>query len=447
VTRPNKADNVNMGEKAFQTLHRKGAFRRRSVRIVIWIVLVLVLFGGGLWGFVWWFDRPLNMIETHLESGEFDEALSLSRRFLRENPNDIRGQMLEVRSLVGLNRFDAAEEIVLRIIREVGGFPKTVPNLRAVAEILIYRKQWSRAEGFLQELLEIAPDDPDALNKITITRTRFGDFTAAMTSAKRYARIPGHEARGFFLVATIYHDTGRGREAIDAWKTALMLNPELKDMQVPPNEFLYNYGDGLLSEGQAEEAIGVLERSVALRETAEAYVTLGNAYLQSQKPHDAERSWRRAVDLDPLNVKAREELAQRALKEGDSRKAIEWMQPLIRSNRYRGQGAYLLMRAYAFLNDEAESQRWRKTALSMRSREARENLINQVLRDLPDAFWSRFVRAHRFASSGNWAQARAMVDDLMKSHPEQPLLKELDRAIRNRGGLPSLDRIPINAEH
>lgn len=423
--------------------HVRPARRRIALRALLLLAMACVLAAVCLGIAVWWSDRPLRAIESHLQQEEFDQALALSKEFLREHPGDLRAEVLQARAYVGQRRFEEADRLFSGIVHSLGGLPPTEPNLRAYADTLLYFQRWSDAEAVLGQLLELSDDDADALYKLTVARTRMGKFEAALRSARRYAALPGHEGEGYVLIATIHHDTGRLADAVAAWEKVVAANPKCEGLKLSPGEALFMFGRALLSAGKAQRAVQILERSVSLREAGEAYAALGTAYLQVGRSADAERAWKRALDFDADDVEAREQLANAALRRRRPAEAADWMQPLVSRGTLRSSGAYLLQRAATMRKDAEAAEQWRKRAESLRKAEKLKGTIDQMLRDFPDSFWSRFVRAHRFARAGNLHEARALVNELLRQDPDEPLLKELAAALRGAGPLPSLQRLPI----
>jgi Flp pilus assembly protein TadD len=53
------------------------------------------------------------------------------------------------------------------------------------------------------------------------------------------------------------------------------------------------------------------------------------------------------------------------------------------------------------------------------------------------------ARAHGFAAQGNWQQAADMINELARETPQDSFVQELAAAIRQRGPLPSIDRMPL----
>jgi Flp pilus assembly protein TadD len=72
---------------------------------------------------------------------------------------------------------------------------------------------------------------------------------------------------------------------------------------------LYRSGTRALDRGETQRAIQDLERAAALvPEASEVQNHLGLAYAAAARPADAERAFRRALELDCDNAAARENL-------------------------------------------------------------------------------------------------------------------------------------------
>ncbi len=61
----------------------------------------------------------------------------------------------------------------------------------------------------------------------------------------------------------------------------------------------------------------------------------------------------------------------------------------------------------------------------------------------PHSFWANVARAHRFAALGNWQQAEDMLNELAREAPQDAFVQDLAAAVRKRGDLPPLERLPV----
>ena len=86
---------------------------------------------------------------------------------------------------------------------------------------------------------------------------------------------------------------------------------------------------------------------------------------------------------------------------------------------------------------------WAARAHSLRQREKKIEALEQGLRDTPHSYWSRCLRAHRFASEGNFSQALVLTETLLTERPDDPFVRELSDAIRFHRPLPPLESMPF----
>jgi Flp pilus assembly protein TadD len=83
---------------------------------------------------------------------------------------------------------------------------------------------------------------------------------------------------------------------------------------------LYHSGTAALDAGQPERAIADLERAGELApEASEVQNHLGLAYAAAGRPGDAERAFRRAVELDCDNAAAQENLRAAELRSAEAK--------------------------------------------------------------------------------------------------------------------------------
>jgi tetratricopeptide (TPR) repeat protein len=425
-----------MSEKsATKSVAREGRSRLRSVKLLL---IASGLMGSVIWGVLWWNDQPFAEIESHLQNGEFGRAMTSIDAYRRERGSSTRLIILRARALTGLGRWPEAVQIFGRV------GPDNVAAYRAFADALLHLERWSVAEGVLQILLELTGDEQDALHELTICRMKLGRIDEALESALRSAAISGNEGRGNVLVGKIHQTQNNNRLTIESWKRVLQIHPDANGLQVSPGEFTVMYGSALLDAGQPEEAVLMLRRSVKLRPHAETFVLIGKACIQLNRKPEAIAAWKQAVALDRLNRESREELANAALQRSAPREAVDWLSPLVEGNVEHSSTAYILQRTYSLLKDDKLSSHWQQRVKELRFIETRNAAIEHSLVEAPHSYWSRFIRAHRFATAGNWSEAEFLVNGLLQDDASVRLLQDLAKAVRTHGRPPSLDRLPID---
>jgi tetratricopeptide (TPR) repeat protein len=413
---------------------------KRNRTLSFWVVrftLIAVVSVAIVFGVVWWRDRPLVEAESSLEKGDAKYAHYLLAKYLTSHPHHQRALALQARVQVALGNPEAA----IALFDQAGG--STVEDLSAWARAYLMTEQWSLAILLLERVVQREPENADALYELTACRVRLGSFEDALASAKRFARMPGHEARGHMFMGAILHDLGKSAEALEAYEAVLKHNPAADQLQVPAADFFLQYGQTLLRTGKPAEALDPLKRSAAARESPEVLYELGNAAMQLQRPEDAVVAWKRAVTLDERHLESREALARAALQQGQAEQALEWLSPIAETDLTL-EAAYLRERAARVLGNEEDVKRWQGLAAKLRTKQEFNAEIENLLRDSPESFWSRVVRAHRFAEQGNWQQAELFVDVLLQEAPGEPFVIELASAIHRRRDIPPLQSLPIN---
>ena len=404
---------------------------------LIRVLLVLSAAAACTWVALYWQDRPLAEVERTLATGDVKRALSLVNYYLSSHPTHGRALALKGRVLVAMERADEAA----KLYEENGA--ETADDLHAWAKAYLLRQQWSRAYPVLAEVLKRRPTDPDAMYEYATCRIRLGLLDDALDTAEQLTALPGQEARGWLMQAAIYNDLENYERSTQAYEKALVYSPDALNLQLPPDEVFLQYGSVFLSWGKPAEASELLQRSVAARPTATAFVELGKAFSQTGRAQAAAEAWKQAVKLAPESRAAREALATASLEERDVESAKKWLAPLVKSGDLRSTTAYVLQRVATMAGDRKEAAQWTQAAEKLRRSEQLDSTIEQILLRTPKSYWSNVIRAHRFATAGNWAQARDMINELSSDDPKDDFVRRLRDAIEKRGTLPPLDELPI----
>ena len=412
-------------------------FFRTPLRKLLALVVAIAAALGGVVAWQWWQEGPLRDAEAALARGQAPRALALAEYYLDLHPGSERAEADRARALSELGRADEAIEIYKRI------GAATIDELRAWARAHMVRSEWSRAAPLLQQCLRLRPTDADALYELTTCRTRLGLLTEAMESAERFTALPGQGARGNILLGAIQADRSNPDEAILAYQRAEALAPDGLGLQLPPEEFFEQFGTLLLNQGRDAEAIPLFERSLAARPTPSSHHLLGKALARTGDLEGARRNWNAAIELDPAGVTPREELANLELVAGDAMAAREWLTPLEGLAEQRFESAYLFQRLAALEKDDAAFATRKEKADVLRDRQQLITSLEQLMASSPGSYWAQVVRAHKFATLGNRAQAADLINGIERTDDEDPFVTELREAVLRNGPLPALERVPL----
>ncbi|MBC7859932.1 MAG: glycosyltransferase family protein [Burkholderiaceae bacterium] len=182
------------------------------------------------------------------------------------------------------------------------------------------------------EILEVEPNNFDALHLLGVYALQSGDAQAACDLIGRAVEVDPNEALAFSNLGVARQRMRRFDDALRAYQSALRINPEhqaalsncgstLQEMQrhgeaiafferalrVKPDyaEALSNLGNSLIALKRPEEALIVLDRALELNQAyVAALFNRANALQYLNRPDEAILSYRRALLIDPGHVDA-----------------------------------------------------------------------------------------------------------------------------------------------
>jgi tetratricopeptide (TPR) repeat protein len=423
--------------------HVRGTRAARRIRRPSWVslvrglIIVTLLTCGAIAFVLWWEDRPLEAIEQALVRKDFQVAIDLADSYLKEYPRRSLAIEQKGRALAGLGRWEEAGQLFDRFGAE------SPAARRAWSQALLHAERWTEALPLLTFLSASSPHDGDLLHELAACQARLGYFPESIQSAQRLVELPGNDRRGRLLLGMLQYRHGNNRLALEAWQPLLEHDPERGDLQVTGAELRFAAGRAMLNDGRPGDALLQLKRAVELDPSADACNALAETDEGLGMRDAAVALWRRVLDLYPESQSAREGLARDALERRSPEEARRWLEPLLVRNDLRSSTAFLAQRAARLGGDRDEATKWETRANALRSEERHRDALDQLVRDAPQAFWSRCVRAHRFASEGNLIQALILTEELFSQQPDEPFIREMADALRRQKPLPSLDRIPV----
>lgn len=429
-----------IGRTANRSTNRDAARRMRPAprkRLLTGICCIAVVTAGAIALALWWEERPLRAIEQSLARKEYAQALDLSNDYLKEFPSHVQAIDQKARALAGLERWSDADRLFERFGAD------SFASQRAWSQALLHEERWTEALPLLSQLDKQFPDDGEILHELCACEAKLGYFDEAVAAAGRLMQISGHVRRGRLLLGILHYKRGNNRLAIDAWKPLVDQGSDLSDLQTSAAEFLLSYGRAQIDDGRPAEAIEHLRRAVEIDPSPEVRNTLAEACDALGDRPAAVAQWQEVVAHSPLNRAAREGLARTALENRSPDEARRWLEPLLTQDELHSSTAFLAQRTETLMGNKAAAATWAARANSLRDSEKRIAALEQSLRDTPRSFWSRCIRAHRFASEGNPAQALVLAEELLKQNPEQTFVQQLADALRNRKPLPPLEMIPF----
>ena len=186
----------------------------------------------------------------------------------------------------------------------LGAAPKTprdrVRIVQATAELL--REDGRAAEAFdvVDAGLAAQPDEPQLLYDRAMLGERLGRLDRMESDLRRLIVLRPNHAHAYNALGYTFAERNiRLDEARTLIERAVQLAPE--DPQI-----LDSMGWVAFRQGNAEEALGWLQRAWAIREDAEVGAHLGEVLWRLGRTEEAYKVWRQAIGRDPSNTLLRE---------------------------------------------------------------------------------------------------------------------------------------------
>jgi len=281
------------------------------------------------------FDRAMS--EFH--AGNYSSAAALFSEADATAPGRTDALLYEAKSLVSLQNFPGAEKALRTYTGSHAnssdalyllGFVLNREN-RAAESLAIYTKAAAittptsddlKIVGLDYILLNDYPDgikwleksvsfdstNKDAwyfLGRAYYTKARLADAHRAF---QKVLNLDPRNVRAEDNIGLIYETSGDTAAAIDAYRNAIAW--QTNDLK-PSEQPYVNLGNLLMEQGQTEEALGLLEKAVAIApKSAYCHLTLGENYRKAGRLKDARHELEEATQLDPENAVAHYQLGR-----------------------------------------------------------------------------------------------------------------------------------------
>jgi serine/threonine protein kinase len=171
---------------------------------------------------------------------------------------------------------------------------RLVPVHIAMGEVYRETGELDKALSEFHRALDEDPSAIDAAYRIGETYEAQGKLTEAEAALKSVVnRRPGYWA-GYSGLGAFYYRHGQFANAAAQFQAMIDLQPD--------NSMGYhNLGGVYIAMARYDDAITVLKRGLALKETSRAWNNLGSAYMYLSRYPEAVDAMKRATELDPHN--------------------------------------------------------------------------------------------------------------------------------------------------
>jgi len=208
----------------------------------------------------------------------------------------------------------------------------------------------TKADEATQKLLAAFPDDPDVL------------FTAGQLYGRlssevnlKLMKVAPNSPRTYQLMASVSAAEGNWKGAIDAYRKALRLEPNLQGahLQIAVLTLMHSPDPNAWHQAVAE----LNEELKIDPASAEAEYEIGEAYRKHDQLEPAVAAFRKALDRDPNAVPARLGLAKALRQLGRKPEALAALQPARESAPDDPDVHFVLAQLYRDLGQAAEAQK------------------------------------------------------------------------------------------
>ncbi len=174
-----------------------------------------------------------------------------------------------------------------------GWFVPTLPEALSLAQQALDSGDHARAQFIYQQILQAAPDEPNALNGLGVLALHADRLDEAEGYLRRAIVASPREASLLGNLSELHRRRGRADEAIACCRQALEWAPNWPLLHS-------NLGVLLKQQEQFEPAVASFRRALELNPNlAEVHYNLANTFVNLDRLDLAEASFRRALELTP----------------------------------------------------------------------------------------------------------------------------------------------------
>lgn len=257
---------------------RRRAGRVRS--ILLRFLGLLLLIGGGSAYF--WLPGyrldPVRQARDAYARGDWQQAWTIARDYLRTRPNDADALRLLARAGGRLGRTDSTRTIYKE---RVGTENMEAEDYYVLSRGFLAENQVDRAITVMEAGLASDPRHPELLQELARLYAQQDDLLKATRLAERLATIPGLEARGELLVGVLKAEQSDPAGTAEHLSRALERDPLLKEAPTTPAKARKLLARSELQLGRQERARNALKPVLDAGADPEASWLLSRAHLQA----------------------------------------------------------------------------------------------------------------------------------------------------------------------
>lgn len=242
----------------------------------------------------------------YVEQGHVKKAMELYVKVLAANPTDIEVLLILGHICVSLKKFEDAKVFYNKVIELE---PWNLDAREMLDELMKGQRtevgsQWV---GIKEEALGKADflDTPDKMYQDVQKMLNSGEENEAVSALERLLKAYPDYAIAHNDLGVLCYNRNNKEEALHHYEKAVQLEPNNDIFQKNLGDFYY------VESGRMEEALGIYLKILTANPTdIETLLIMGHICVSLKKIGDAKVFYNRALELEPWNVDARENLDQ-----------------------------------------------------------------------------------------------------------------------------------------
>ena len=247
------------------------------------------------------FDKASALFQQR----HWEQAAAAFAEVERHQPNQTDALLFQGKSLVNLNRFDDAAE-VLQAYREA--HPKSEDADYLLAYVRFRQNRPKDSLELMHAASSLKPPSADDLKIGALDYVLMGDYLDAGRYLEEAVRMAPENAEARYHLGRVRYQQNRFDEAIKSFQEVLRLEPNNVKAQD-------NLGLCLEAKNQMEDAIAAYQKAIEmdkknLRQSAQPYLDLGALLVKTNQSEEGISHLLKAAEIDPRLSQVRYQLGK-----------------------------------------------------------------------------------------------------------------------------------------
>jgi tetratricopeptide (TPR) repeat protein len=264
-----------------------------------------------------------ELTELYIQSGQLNRAVTEAQDLIKQNPDNLDARRVLARiyiKLVGDPQTGKTDENMLaKAIEQFKVIVDKDKNDQESRLILARLYNWAHnsvdAEKTYKSILEVEPDNEEALTGLANVYAGVGDTKSAIEMLKR-ASDKDPNLRSLSALAGFYHDMKDYANAAETWKRMLPLAPDNDKLKRA-------YALDLLFSDQVDKALKLYQEiAEADPRDADVQLKISKIYQEKRDFAAAHAAFNKAKQIDPTNIDVRYDEVDLLFAEGKTAAAI-----------------------------------------------------------------------------------------------------------------------------